>query len=474
MKQCGKLNVAWLGMIIVTALTAVVFATGLFMTERAADQPLLAQARAQFLPGDTSVGHYQIELACESCHTRGFADRTALQAACVDCHGAELEAADDKHPLAKFTDPRNAALLEKLDARECVTCHQEHRPEITLAMGVTQPGDFCLHCHVKIAEERPSHAGMGFETCASAGCHNFHDNRALYEDFLLKHHDTPAHVSDALLTPTNFREIAAVLPDYPSDRYPVAPLARTAADAPPSGHAAKILDDWHASAHAAAGVNCTACHSTGARGAWTDSPPEEVCGTCHEPQFAGFLAGKHGMRRALDLGAMTPAAARLPMKADAPHGGLGCMSCHGSHRFERQSAATDACLGCHDDAHSRAYRDTPHAGSWRRELAGTAPAGSGVSCASCHLPRATHRHEEWDLLQVYVQHNQNDTLRPNEKMIRPVCLQCHGLQFSLDALADPQTIRGNFRSAPPRQVPSIDMAATREREIRARRAAAEP
>ena len=32
---------------------------------------------------------------------------------------------------------------------------------------------------------------MGFETCASAGCHNFHDNRALYEDFLIKHANTP-------------------------------------------------------------------------------------------------------------------------------------------------------------------------------------------------------------------------------------------------------------------------------------------
>jgi predicted CXXCH cytochrome family protein len=471
MKQCGRVNVAWLLMIAVTLLTAGIFATALFMTDRAADQPLLAQARAKFLPGATSVGHHQIELACEACHTRGFADRSALQEACVGCHGAELKDADDKHPLAKFTDPRNAALLEKIDARACVTCHQEHRPGITQAMGVTQPADFCFHCHQQIAEERPSHAGMGFETCGSAGCHNFHDNRALYEDFLRKHHGAAPLAESPRVMPTNFREIAALLSEYPGDRYPVEALSRDAADAPGDSRTEAIVADWHASGHAAAGVNCTACHASGPDAAWTDHPDEAICGTCHAPQRASFLAGRHGMRLAQGLGAMTPAAARLPMKADSPREGIGCGSCHGPHRAARDTAAVQACLGCHDDEHSRAYETSPHAAAWQREHAGEAPAGSGVTCATCHLPRVTHRHPEWDLLQVYVQHNQNDTLRPNEKMIRPVCLHCHGLQFSLDALADPATLRANFRSAPARRIPSIDMTVTREREIRERRAA---
>ena len=37
--------------------------------------------------------------------------------------------------------------------------------------------------------------------------------------------------------------------------------------------------------------------------------------------------------------------------------------------------------------------------------------------------------------RTLVQHNQNDGLQPNEKMIRPVCMSCHGLGFSIDALA---------------------------------------
>ncbi len=143
-----------------------------------------ADDRRFFLPGKTSHGHYQIELKCDACHTPLMGVKTD---ACNRCHGAELAAAHDSHPRTKFTDPRNADLLTKIDAAECVTCHREHRPEQTHAMGVTQPDDYCFHCHQDIAKDRPSHAGLAFSTCATAGCHNFHDNTALYEDFLAQH-----------------------------------------------------------------------------------------------------------------------------------------------------------------------------------------------------------------------------------------------------------------------------------------------
>jgi mono/diheme cytochrome c family protein len=60
-----------------------------------------------------------------------------------------------------------------------------------------------------------------------------------------------------------------------------------------------------------------------------------------------------------------------------------------------------------------------------------------------------------------VQHNQNANLRPNEKMIRTVCSACHGLGFSLDALADRSLVASNFRGKPLRSVAGIDMATTR-------------
>jgi hypothetical protein len=40
---------------------------------------------------------------------------------------------------------------------------------------------------------------MAFNTCNSAGCHKFHDNRALYEDFLAKHLTSPAMRARATL-----------------------------------------------------------------------------------------------------------------------------------------------------------------------------------------------------------------------------------------------------------------------------------
>ena len=62
---------------------------------------------------------------------------------------------------------------------------------------------------------------------------------------------------------------------------------------------------------------------------------------------------------------------------------------------------------------------------------------------------------------MVVEHNQNDNLRPNEKMVRDVCLSCHSLAFSLDALADSDLVRRNFAGPPARHVESIDMALSR-------------
>jgi len=148
------------------------------------------------------------------------------------------------------------------------------------------------------------------------------------------------------------------------------------------------------------------------------------------------------------------------MKREAAHRELTCASCHRAHEFDTRQAAVEACLSCHDDAHSRAYKESPHFALWQAEAAAKAPPGSGVSCATCHLPRETHKDED-GVARVLAQHNQNHNLRPNEKMIRSVCLDCHGLAFSLDALADRVLIRTNFTGRPSRHVQSIDLARQR-------------
>lgn len=59
---------------------------------------------------------------------------------------------------------------------------------------------------------------------------------------------------------------------------------------------------------------------------------------------------------------------------------------------------------------------------------------------------------------IVVSHNQNDNLRPNQKMIRTVCLDCHGLGFSLDSLADPDLVARNFNGRPSAHIESIEWA----------------
>ena len=66
------------------------------------------------------------------------------------------------------------------------------------------------------------------------------------------------------------------------------------------------------------------------------------------------------------------------------------------------------------------------------------------------------------LVSIRVEHNQNFYLRPNEKMIRPVCMQCHSLEFSIDALADIELLKSNFTGKPSRHIESIDWAKKRE------------
>jgi hypothetical protein len=410
-----------------------------------------------FNPGPLSAGHHQLEQACGACHVSPLGGGEVLQKACVNCHGDELKAARDAHPQSKFTDPRNADRLAHLDARYCLACHVEHAPERTQPMGVTQPDDFCVHCHADIAEDRPSHQGMSFDTCASAGCHNYHDNRALYEDFLVKGADQPLLLEIA--------RIAAPAPLV--DKHPdwQKPAAVPQPDAPREQLSAEAVADWLTGSHAEAGVNCSGCHQPQGV-AWQAKPELDTCQSCHAGEAQGFFAGKHGMRLnpklPVKLTPMRPEQGLLAFTAESAGHELSCTSCHGGHRVDRVAAAVEACLGCHADEHSLAYQGSAHQQLWQAEQRGELPPGSGVSCASCHLPRETaevHGQE-----RRLVQHNQNANLRPNEKMLRGVCLDCHGLPFALDALADPLLLQNNFRGAPAQHVPSVDMALERARQ----------
>ncbi|MEM7018359.1 MAG: cytochrome c3 family protein [Pseudomonadota bacterium] len=421
-------------------------------------QMFVQPQKPDFLIGQTTHGHHQIELECTVCHQTPFGGKEVLQEACVSCHAAELKVAQDSHPKTKFTDPRNVDRLEKVDARYCVACHAEHNEDITRPMGVTMPTDYCFHCHQDIAEDRASHEGMAFDTFASSGCHNFHDNRALYEDFLVAN----AHSEWLLDTPAsseiNVRSYVKFLGQLP-EQAPHNQIPEHMAESATTYHS-----DWAGSAHQRSNVGCNSCH--GEASDWQARPAEQVCMNCHQQEVETFKRGKHGMRLAQNLSPMTPAQSmnshgKLAFKSANLDQTLTCNTCHNPHSVNRQEASVASCLSCHDDKHSLAFENSPHGKLWQAFLKDELPEAQAVSCATCHLPRIEV--EQFNETFTLVQHNQNDTLRPNEKMIRPVCMDCHGLTFAIDALADETLIVNNFAGQPGRHIESVDLALKRVR-----------
>lgn len=421
--------------------------------------------KTQLLIGESTYGHYQIEMACTTCHTDAFGGPEIIQNACTQCHAEELELANDSHPKPKFTDPRNADLLKVIDARYCVSCHTEHHQDRTGEMGLTLPKDYCYHCHEDVGEKRETHKGLAFDSCASAGCHNYHDNLALYEGFLLRNADQPILKAIAAL-PARTGEANYHAKQKKKN---IEVKALTIADVDLSGFNSEMPDtlvhQWMMSAHGQNGIECKDCHTTTQdKNTWIEKPDHHQCKTCHEPQVSSFLKGKHGMRLAdtvsQPLKAISPSESHLEFKTESLGLTHSCVACHNEHDFDTKKASVDACLTCHNDEHSLAFLDSPHFSLWEKELAGEAPANTGVSCATCHMPReATNK----SATRVIVNHNQNANLRPNEKMIRPVCMNCHGLEFAIDALADETLIKNNFNGEPSIHIESIDMAVERDK-----------
>ena len=357
-------------------------------------------------------------------------------------------------------------------------------------MGVTLPDDYCYHCHVETVEERESHHDLPFDSCADAGCHNYHDNRALYESFLVRHANQPwiAEVIDRPVA--NHARYKARRNVASSDA--VSEFASQTLEAP---------HDWDNSSHQLAGLQCVDCHTasdvkskdSSSPVVWIEKPGVAQCEQCHSKEASGFKQGKHGMRLAeigpdsVPLAPITPGESHLSFHNNMLDASQGCNACHSSHSFDTNVAAAEACLTCHSDEHSLSYEASPHGEIRRNAINQGLDLTNTVSCASCHMPLISagkHKIKTGTLdatgetantsgaaasevgetrVELWrVQHNQNWSLRPNEKMIRPVCLTCHSLEFSIDALADPALIKNNFNGKPDKHVESIDWAVKRD------------
>ncbi len=225
---------------------------------------------------------------------------------------------------------------------------------------------------------------------------------------------------------------------------------------------------WQESAHALNGVNCSSCHQESDTQRFVSQPNQESCRTCHEQAVETFLLGKHGIRLREGESPLRPAMARLSMQSEAQALQMTCNTCHDVHSVNTTPAAVDSCLGCHRDPHSLNYENSRHAELFMATRQLPRPGSSAVSCATCHLPR--HQVSLTEGLVTQVNHNNTYTLKPRDRMVQEVCMNCHGVEFSYNSIFDDELVIANFDHPPTQSLQTLEMMqALEERRTGSRR-----
>ena len=226
----------------------------------------------------------------------------------------------------------------------------------------------------------------------------------------------------------------------------------------------EITQQWQVSAHALNKVNCTSCHQNTETKEFVAIPTQESCQSCHESAVDTFLLGKHGIRTLEGETPLTPAMAHIPMKRDALGKQMTCNSCHDVHTVNTMQAAVDSCLTCHNDTHSLNYENSKHA---QNVLSSSLPRpiAEQVTCTTCHLPR-TGREKADGTSIVSVNHNNTYTLKPRNRMVGEVCMNCHGVEYSYNSIFDDELVEANFDRPPTLAHQSFDlMRAAEQRRV---------
>lgn len=213
----------------------------------------------------------------------------------------------------------------------------------------------------------------------------------------------------------------------------------------------KIEQQWQTSAHALAEVNCSSCHQNEETKKFVAKPTEESCKSCHEGNVDTFLLGKHGIRTLEGLSPLTPAMAHLPMKDSSLDKQMNCNTCHNVHTVDTYQASVDSCLTCHSDNHSLNYKNSPHANIFREIGTLPRPNKDSVTCATCHLPRETSGDN------VLVNHNNTYTLKPRDRMVKEVCMNCHGVEHAYNSIFDDELVEANFARPPTQKLSTFQL-----------------
>ena len=220
----------------------------------------------------------------------------------------------------------------------------------------------------------------------------------------------------------------------------------------------RIEQQWQTSAHALAEVNCSSCHQNEETKEFVAKPTEESCKSCHENSVDTFLLGKHGIRTLEGMSPLTPAMAHLPMKDGIADKQMNCNTCHNVHTVDTYQASVDSCLTCHSDNHSLNYKNSPHATIFREIGTLPRPNKDSVTCATCHLPREVSGDN------VLVNHNNTYTLKPRDRMVKEVCMNCHGVEHSYNSIFDDELVEANFARPPNQKLQTFQLVRDLEKK----------
>lgn len=214
----------------------------------------------------------------------------------------------------------------------------------------------------------------------------------------------------------------------------------------------EINELWKQSPHALADINCSSCHQNSETKKLVIYPNQESCQSCHKVAVETFLSGKHGVRIQEELSPLTPKMASLPMKKEAFNKQMNCNACHNVHSGNTVEAAVDSCLSCHNDSHSLNYTKSKHSELFLAEGNLPRPSNNSVTCATCHLPRMEFEGT------IHVNHNNTYNLLPRDRMVKDVCMNCHGMEYSYNSIFDDELVTENFARPPNLKLQTLDMA----------------
>lgn len=215
---------------------------------------------------------------------------------------------------------------------------------------------------------------------------------------------------------------------------------------------------WQSSAHALADINCSSCHQNQETKQLMAQPTQESCRSCHEYEVDTFLLGKHGIRTLEGLSPLTPAMAHVAMKDNALGKQMNCNACHNVHSVNTYQAAVDSCLTCHNDSHSLNYQNSRHAQIFNDFGTLPRPNQESVTCAACHLPRQNIDDT------ILVNHNNTYTLLPRDRMVKEVCMNCHGVEYSYNSIFDDELVESNFARPPNHNMETFTLIRQREQK----------